>query len=461
MTSAVLERQGWPVPAIRNLVFVGVAAGVCYVLSPLSVVCGLAMAALIGWAGRGVDAGERRWLFAILLTAVIARVLVIVALFMLTDHQRVPFGNLFGDEDYFIRRSLWIGNAALGLPMHRADLIYAYDPDIRTSFLYVLAMLQVLFGPAPYGAHLFSIVCYLGASIVLYRLVRPSYGRLPALLGLGLLLFLPSQFAWSLSALKEPLYFLAMSVGLVAAVTVGRPGSGPRRIGAVVVLVAAALAAESIRQGGLAMVGGGAAAGLALGLLGRRPRLAVALALVGILAALFLLSRGSVKDRIVTSARHAVAVHWNHVNTPGYVYTILDDSFYARKEAVDEMTLREGVRYVAGSLAAYLVVPLPWKIQSRTALLYLPEQIVWYLLLMLVPIGMIAGRRRDPQLTALLAAYAATAAVLVAFTSGNVGTLVRHRGLALPYLLWFSMLGACELIARVADSRQDSHADHR
>ena len=109
----------------------------------------------------------------------------------------------------------------------------------------------------------------------------------------------------------------------------------------------------------------------------------------------------------------------------------------------------------------YAVVPLPWKMQSRAALTYLPEQIVWYVLLALVPLGIAAGRRCDPQLTALLAAYAATAALLVALTSGNVGTLVRHRGLALPYLLWFSMLGACELVTRLAASRQDIHAHHR
>jgi hypothetical protein len=34
----------------------------------------------------------------------------------------------------------------------------------------------------------------------------------------------------------------------------------------------------------------------------------------------------------------------------------------------------------------------------------------------------------------------------VAMTSGNIGTLVRHRGLALPYLVWLSAVGACDLV---------------
>jgi len=49
----------------------------------------------------------------------------------------------------------------------------------------------------------------------------------------------------------------------------------------------------------------------------------------------------------------------------------------------------------------------------------------------------------------------------VAVTSGNVGTLIRHRGLAVPYLLWLSVLGACQLVAWVTVSKQDLHADHR
>ena len=455
------DREAWPLRTIGLVTLAGIGVGVCYVLSPLTVLCALAIIPLFHWAVRGIDGEERRWLVAILAAAVAARVLVILVLFLVTNHSQVPFGSLFGDEEYFIRRSLWMRNIALGLPMHRADFVYAYDDYSRTSFLYVLAVLQVLLGPAPYGAHVFSILCYVAASIVLYRLIRPSYGHLPALLGVGMLLFLPTQFAWSLSALKDPLYFLAMSVGLAAAVTAGRPGPYLKRLGAIVVLVASALAAQSIRDAGLAMVGVGAAGGLALGLLGRRPRLAVALAVVCLLAAPLVVSRGRFKDRVVTAVRQVATVHWGHVNTPGYVYTILDGSFYTRRASIGEMTFRQGAQYAIGSIVAYVVVPVPWKIQSRAALAYLPEQVVWYLMVALVPSGFVSGLRRDVLLTALLATYAATAAVLVAITSGNVGTLVRHRGLAVPYLLWFSVLGACDVVAFLTASKQDTHANHR
>jgi 4-amino-4-deoxy-L-arabinose transferase-like glycosyltransferase len=319
----------------------------------------------------------------------------------------------------------------------------------------------MLFGPAPYGAHLFSILCYVAACVVLYRLVRPAYGRLPAILGLATLLFMPSLFAWSISVLKEPLYFLTMSVGVAAAVTAGRPGPVLKRVVALAILVATAYAAQSIREGGLAMAAVGATSGLAVGMAWRRPRLFVAAALVCIVAVPLIASRGKTMDRVVTGVHQVASVHWGHVNTPGYVYTILDGSFYTRRSAINEMTLRQGVQYVVGSLVTYVVVPLPWKIESRAALTYLPEQIVWYVIVLLAPIGLASGFRRDALLTALFVAYGAIAAMLVAVTSGNIGTLVRHRGLALPYLVWLSVLGFRDTLAWLSSENLETHADHR
>src|SRR5207302_1211121 len=88
-----------------------------------------------------------------------------------------PFGIFFGDEEFFIRRSMSLRNLALGLPIHSADLIYAFDEVGQTSYLYVLAWLQVLIGPAPYGVHLVGAALYLAAAVLRFgmaaSLTRP------------------------------------------------------------------------------------------------------------------------------------------------------------------------------------------------------------------------------------------------------------------------------------------------
>ena len=42
----------------------------------------------------------------------------------------------------------------------------------------------------------------------------------------------------------------------------------------------------------------------------------------------------------------------------------------------------------------------------------------------------------------------------MALTGGNIGTLVRHRGLALPYLIWLSAVGADALLTRVGSKAE-------
>jgi hypothetical protein len=53
----------------------------------------------------------------------------------------------------------------------------------------------------------------------------------------------------------------------------------------------------------------------------------------------------------------------------------------------------------------------------------------------------------------LLFGHAIVAALTVALSSGNVGTLVRHRGLALPYFTWLSAVAFCDLVVMAPRDR--------
>src|SRR5205814_1307446 len=81
----------------------------------------------------------RRFVLSLVVAAIALRLLVVAGLFVLTDHTHVAFGTFFGDEDYFIKRSLWLRNIALGHSIHPIDLEFAYEPDGRSGFMYVLA----------------------------------------------------------------------------------------------------------------------------------------------------------------------------------------------------------------------------------------------------------------------------------------------------------------------------------
>lgn len=450
---------GLPPAAFRMAVAAGLLVGVVYLLSPLTVWFLLAMLLLVRWAAKDLTGGERRWILGLLLVAIALRMVAVGALFALTDHSRVPFNVFFGDEAYYLRRSIWMRNLAIGVPLHVADLIYMFDETGFTSHLSVLAFLEVLVGPAPYGAHLLGAAASLTASVILFRAARPAFGRIPASIGLVLLLFLPSLFAWSISALKEPPFFLLTAAGLSLALQVVRQRAWSTRAVALVALVGVGLALDTIRQGGLAMTVASIAGGLLVAFLVRRPRTAIAAVIAIVLTASVLLSRPPVQFRATLALQNAIRLHWGHVATPGYVYHLLDDRLYPDRSNISGIRLGEVWRFIVRAGVSYLTVPLPWQVQSRSALAFLPEQLVWYLMLMAIPVGLVFAWRRDVLFTSLLVSHAVVAAIPVALTSGNIGTLVRHRGFALPYLVWLAGVGAYELLAVAARWQRTPRAD--
>jgi len=429
---------------------VAIAAGAVYVLSPSAVWFAAAMWALHRYAVSGLDAADRRWITALLVVAVLLRVAAVGALFLATDHARVPFGVFFGDEEFYLRRSIWLRNVALGIPTHTADFIYAFDESGWTSHLYVLAFLQVLFGPSPYGAHLLGIALYLLGTVVLYRTVRPTFGRAPAIGGLALLLFLPSLFAWSISALKEPLYLLFTACSVSWTLAVVRSRRWAVKLLACAGVMACVAALQTIRAQGGVLTAAGIAAGIFFAWVVLRPRLMIVVLVALPILTGAVLSRPQARFEAYAAVQKAARQHWGHVGTQGWVYTLLAPRFYGDISNVSDMQFVDTARYVVRAFERYVTAPWPWEVRSTAAFIDIPEQLIWYLLVLLLPVGLVCSLRRDAVLTGLMFGTAAASIVAIALTSGNVGTLVRHRSLAVPYLLWLSLAGLCELLSRAS-----------
>ena len=428
----------------RTAVVAGVVIGFVYTLSPLTMLVAGALVPSWRWASAGLSPQERRWVLGLFAIAVVLRAAAIGGLFLTAD-PAIPYANFFGDEEFFKRKTTWLRNVSMGIPISKADFIYAFDRTGDSSYLDVLSYLQALVGLAPYGIHVLNAGAYLAAVLVLYRVVRKSFGGLAAVFGAALLLFLPSLFIWSISALKEPLYFLVVAINLGAAMTLVRGGTWQWRVASLVTLIAGGFVLQTLREGGLVLAFVGAGGGFALAFAVTRPRVLLAAAVALPLVLALALSRPAVQDRAWDGVHQVALKHWGYINTPGQTYRLMEPPFYADRQQIQAMTVADVGRYGLRAMWSYLTVPLPWQIESRSALAFLPEQVMWYTLLLLMPIGFAVGLRRDALLTCVLLVHGLVAAVIVAVSGGNVGTLVRHRGLALPYLVWLSGLGAVHI----------------
>lgn len=435
-------------PIAVAAVAMGVPLGVLYTLSPMTVWF-LAVGGVLVWAGgRGLPERERRWVRGLLVAALAVRAALVAWLFVFGSADTAAFNIFFGDEQYMLTRSLRIRDFWLGLTLSPAGFIDLYDVYGRTSYLDVIAAVQMVVGPAPYGIHLLNAIFYGAGAVGLHRLCRAAYGRLAALGMLAGVLFYPSLIVWSASALKESLNFLIVVCIMWGAVVTIRRGWRQAVVGALVV-VAGLLVMITYRAGAFEIAIGGLAVGLALRALTQRTwRLALA-AVALLVIAWPVLANARVQDAALSQLRPAAHMHIGHVITRGHSYRVLDDRFY-QTHKTDDMTWSEGLRYLGRAVVSVFTVPRPWDLQSRAELAYLPEQMLWYVLLVLAACGVVIGLRRDALVTALLTGYALIALLAVALTTGNIGTLVRHRAFALPYTIALGAVAAAALIEHVA-----------
>lgn len=433
---------------LRWAVFAGLILGTIYTLSPMAVITIAVLAIVLRWVARDLSGRERQWFFILFVTAIALRLAVISALVLTADPSK-PYSVFFGDEWIFKSRPIWLRNVGLGIPISTADFIYAFDETGMSGHMYVLAFLQTLVGDAPYGVHLFNVTLYISAVAVLYRLVRRSFGRLSAGGGAVILLFLPSLFAWSISALKEPVY---MAVAIAELLTVMAIVRAPRwiwRVAAAAAVFVLALAMEELRKGTLIVAALGTGVGLTAWWALQSLRRALAAAFIGVIAVVAAMQQAPVQARVMSLVHQSVKYHAGHVGTPGVTYQLVEPRIYGNWALIPEIDGRGAAQFVVKAAVAYFVEPLPDHVQTRLLWAYVPEHLAWLVLVLLVPVGAVEAIRRDRGLAAVLLAHAAGIVMMVALASGNIGTLIRHRGLSLPYLVWFSVLGALMLIGAV------------
>ena len=455
---------GLPLPVLFWAAVGAVFIGVAYTLSPMTIWFGLAMALLFSYAGRGLSDRERRWVLGTLAVALILRVLAIAGFFLLTDHtyKHDSFSVLIGDETTVKMHSFWLRNVWLEIPVSPLQFSKAFTDYGSKAYHHWLAFLQVLLGPMPYGVHLLNTGLFLAGAVMLHRMIRHAYGSLPALWGFSTLLFLPTLFVWSISALKESLFFFLTVMALVAAVKVVRIDAWSKRLLALAVSVGAVGAISSLRLGAFAMTVFAIAIGFVAWFTTRRVWLLVTCLLFALAAGGVVLSQSDIQDRIVDQLRGVAQKHIGHVDTPGYYYKLLDQRFYHYNEVrppVASMTTPEALRFAVRAAWSFVVVPLPWQVSSWPALAFLSQQVIWYVLVGLAAIGFPVGLRKDPLVTGMLVGYIIVGSAIIALTSGNIGSLVRHRDMVVPYVAMLSALGAYSVLIRLVQRTRNNGSE--
>jgi hypothetical protein len=428
----------------------GCVLGAAMALSPVAVIGVLALAAIVVAAARGLTGLERRVVVLVLLVAIGVRLAAAATLFIVSEPHHLVSFPFDGDGWFLKQRSLWIRNVWLGVPIAPGDFQFAYGSYGWTSYIYLLAYLQYLLSPAPYAVHLVSVCCFVAMAVMLHRMVRHSYGPVTAVVALSVMLFLPTLFMWSVSALKESLYLLLLTAVLFGVLNMVRGRSGAARAMGLVVFVMAATALHTIRVGALLIV----ATALMIAFVGtfmtRRPYV-IALALILVLpVGTRLMDSPAFRSQAMSWLRLSAILHAGHVRTEGYGYKLLDQRLYSTPGALslayspESMTWPEAQRFVLRGLYSIVALPYPWQLRSPVQVSFLPQQLAWYVLVLFAIVGAIQGFRGDVFMTWLLIGMSGAGLAVMALNEGNIGTMVRHRDTVVPFV---TCLGAWGMVS--------------
>jgi hypothetical protein len=257
---------------------------------------------------------------------------------------------------------------------------------------------------------------------------------------------------WSVSALKESAFLTATALTLVAAVSLPRS----RTLGGFLIAVAGVagggLLTGALRPGGTILTLAGVGLGYVLWLSSLRRSILLLVAAVGVFAVVSFV-RSGLPARAETQLEQMASYHRGHVFTPGHSYRLLDTRFYSEYwgPLVNlRMDNGEATRYVVRAVFNYVAQPLPWRVASRFEMAYMPELLLWYAMALLFPLGCFLAFRRDSLLTCVLVGYSVVNVLVIALNSGNIGTLVRHRALVVPYMIWMSAAGLIAILEKGA-----------
>ncbi len=441
------------------------AAGLClaasYTVTPLTFCVLSAAAATLPILISELPVDERRRVTAILALALAARLIVVGAIFL----RQVPYhhdqfvGATTGDEAYAMSRALRTRDILRHTQTtDRYDYFVAFDEYGRNSYVTALTAAQLVFGPAPYAIRLLNALLFTIGALLLFRVARDAFAPLPALVGLTMILFWPTLFFWSISLLKESLYFF-LGATVLSGLVAGVRGTGwGRRILACTLAGIAAFLGRDLRPAALALTASGVALGFVAYFLSASIRRLTVAAVAAVVFGAVALAQPRVEAGVLERLDAAAKTHAGHVFTVGHDYKLLDDGFYLNPvtPAASSLALSrdQAARYLVRAAVSFFVVPAPWQLDSTRELAYLPEQLAWYVLVLLLPAGIIAGWRRDRLTTSLLIGIVLPTAAALSLTNGNVGTLLRLRGLVIPYLIWLSAAGFCAVVGTLGEGRR-------
>ena len=437
-------------------IIASISLGFLSVLSPGSIfIFFLAGGVVVMLKRSSLSKDETKFLVCLFIIGLSARIfstiiidITLTALDKTFEWRGYSIPSLIGDSGYWNLRSQAIARYFKGLTLHSEALRSAFpylknaDYGQGNAFVYVMSWFHYSFGISWISVKFIN--CLLGSisGVLVYFIARELFTKHIAKLSGIMVMFFPSLFLWSTTALKDISFCFLSIVTILSYIKFYKT----KRWFYLIIFVISIFSQAGIRSDFLAPTILAIAVSYILTSKYHLVRKISALTLITFLAVLivsgnFGLLNYSLKKQIGKTALY----QRGHVNTVGSSYRILEEKYYtapyAQRTKLSEMTYLEFSKTFAKAWYYFLLTPLPWHLQTQLQLSAQPQMIIWYILLPFSLIGIILCLRYKRKETLFLLLYLFLITSSIALVSGNIGTTFRHRDMVTPFYLVLSVVG--------------------
>ena len=349
----------------------------------------------------------------------------------------LPSWPYFSDASYTLLRSLWIAKYHLGKITN-----YLFLSELKnygeSLYNYIIAFVFYLFGFQPFHIVMMNLLFGCAMIIVMYQLALILFCKRVACYTVLFISFMPSLFIISLMPLRD----IAVSLNLVlffffiaktltefrwryvlyiplSSFTLTLLRSRIPYSYLLLFFVFSVIAMWFFQKRRLPLLGGLLLIVFSINYF--QPRLFQPL-----------------KEQAVTGLNELYHFHKAYV-TVGTTYKILDNHRYHESEKVLITAPLEHVRVFFRAWWHFLLQPFPRADGRVVSFITSCEQLIWYLCLPLLAVGIFMSLHI--YASRVLLCFIFILSSLLALSSGNVGTLVRHKTMITPFLFMYVAIG--------------------
>ena len=361
---------------------------------------------------------------------------------LIKEKTRTFFGQ--NDSDYSSARGYVFNAVAKGYD-NKPTRLYA-DPGFiygSNGYLYLVGLFYYLFDYSPIAVKFIN--CFLGALVVVWIfLLVVNFNRRAAVIASCLTAFFPSLIIWSTTNLKDTSLTL-LNVLMVWSVVCFIIKHKKKFL---FYLLSFLVLQNMIthKEYWLLIILSLALTSFAIYFINSKRKLVFVFLILLLFFAVPARFRDSLNTFLSNKISRMFVYHHGFIMTGGVNYEILDKKFYENSDLIFVMSPINAIKFSLRGFFHFLFEPLPIRAsQSKMFLIVLPQTVVWYALLFFVPFGILYAFRYNWRAALFIMIYLLILSCGMAISSGNVGTLIRHRDYLTPLYFVFIALGIVEI----------------